>query len=138
MITISADLSLEAQCEMAVERTVELLGGLDVLVNNAGYLAKESFTHLSMQTIDESMAVNLKSAVKLSQCALASLQRSPGGNIVNVSSIAGLRAWPGALAYKMSKAAMDQMTRCVALEVGDIYYSFVKHDAMPALKKCLI
>ena len=114
---------------MAVERTVELLGGLDVLVNNAGYLAKESFTDLSMQTIDESMAVNLKSAVKLSQCALASLQRSPGGSIVNVSSIAGLRAWPGALAYKMSKAAMDQMTRCVALEVGDISYSFVIHDA---------
>ena len=78
-----------------------------------------------MQAIDESMAVNLKSAVKLSQCALASLQRS-GGSIVNVSSIAGLRAWPGALAYKMSKAAMDQMTRCVALEVGDIYsYIFV-------------
>lgn len=40
------------------------------------------------------------------------------GCIVNVSSIAGLRAYPGALAYKMSKAAMDQMTRCVALEVA--------------------
>ena len=39
------------------------------------------------------------------------------GNIVNVSSIAGLRAYPGALAYKMSKAAMDQMTRCTALEL---------------------
>ena len=123
VITISADLSLEDQCVKTVERTLELLGGLDVLVNNAGYLAKESFTELSMQTIDESMAVNLKSAVKLSQCALASLQRS-GGSIVNVSSIAGLRAWPGALAYKMSKAAMDQMTRCVALEVGDIYSYF--------------
>ena len=120
MIVISADLSLEDQCVMTVERTVEQLGGLDVLVNNAGYLAKESFTQLSMASIDESMAVNLKSAVRLSQCALAHLQRSEGGNIVNVSSIAGLRAWPGALAYKMSKAAMDQMTRCVALEVGGI------------------
>ena len=54
--------------------------------------------------------------MKLSQASLPHLQRS-GGNIVNVSSIAGLRAYPGALAYKMSKAAMDQMTRCVALEV---------------------
>ena len=118
MITISADLALEDQCVMTIEKTVEHLGGLDVLVNNAGYLAKESFTELTMASIDQSMAVNLKSAVKLSQCALTHLQ-SAGGNIVNVSSIAGLRAWPGALAYKMSKAAMDQMTRCVALEVGD-------------------
>ena len=49
--------------------------------------------------------------------------RLPGaraGCIVNVSSIAGMRAYPGALAYKMSKAAMDQMTRCVALEVEGI------------------
>ena len=120
MIVISADLSHEDQCVMTVERTVQLLGGLDVLVNNAGYLAKENFTQLSMASIDESMAVNLKSAVRLSQCALTHLQQSEGGNIVNVSSIAGLRAWPGALAYKMSKAAMDQMTRCVALEVSDI------------------
>ena len=93
-------------------------GGIDVLVNNAGYLAKESFRELSMESIDESMAVNLKSAVRLGQASLPHLQRSDGGNIVNVSSIAGLRAWPGALAYKMSKAAMDQMTRCVALEVN--------------------
>ena len=102
----------------AVDKTVEMMGGLDVLVNNAGYLAKESFRELSMESIDESMAVNLKSAVRLGQAGLPHLQRSDGGNIVNVSSIAGLRAWPGALAYKMSKAAMDQMTRCVALEVN--------------------
>ena len=109
---------MEDECVRAVDKTVEMMGGLDVLVNNAGYLATESFRELSMESIDESMAVNLKSAVRLGQAGLPHLQRSDGGNIVNVSSIAGLRAWPGALAYKMSKAAMDQMTRCVALEVN--------------------
>ena len=105
-----------AECEGAVRETVAVMGDLDVLVNNAGYLARENFTDVTSKEIDKSMAVNLKSAVKLSQASLSHLQRSKG-NIVNVSSIAGLRAYPGALAYKMSKAAMDQMTRCVALEV---------------------
>merc|ERR1711936_637172 len=63
------------------------------------------------------MQVNLKAAVKLSQAILPHLQEVQGC-IVNVSSIAGLRAYPGALGYKMSKAALDQMTRCVALEVA--------------------
>ena len=70
------------------------------------------------------MAVNLKSALRLSQLAAPHLQRSEGGSIVNVSSVAGLRAYPGALAYKLSKAAMDQMTRCVALEVGITHQSY--------------
>ena len=111
-------MGVEAECEEAVSQTVAVMGGLDILVNNAGYLARENFIEVSSEDIDKSMAVNLKSAVKLSQASLPHLQRS-GGNIVNVSSIAGLRAYPGALAYKMSKAAMDQMTRCVALEVGN-------------------
>ena len=116
VITVKCDVGVEAECEEAVRVTVSAMGGLDILVNNAGYLARENFTSVTSDDIDKSMAVNLKSAVTLSQASLPHLQRS-GGNIVNVSSIAGLRAYPGALAYKMSKAAMDQMTRCVALEV---------------------
>ena len=116
VITVKCDVGVEAECEEAVSGTVAVMGSLDILVNNAGYLARENFIAVTSEAIDKSMAVNLKSAVKLSQASLPHLQRS-GGNIVNVSSIAGLRAYPGALAYKMSKAAMDQMTRCVALEV---------------------
>jgi len=88
-----------------------------VLVNNAGVLIRSDFVNVTMEEVDLSMQVNLKSAVKLSQACLPHLQAGQG-SIVNVSSIAGLRAYPGALAYKMSKAAMDQMTRCVALEVA--------------------
>ena len=86
------------------------------MINNAGILSRANFKEVSTQEIDESMQVNLKSAVILSQESLPHLVAREG-SIVNVSSIAGLRAYPGALAYKMSKAAMDQMTRCVALEV---------------------
>ena len=94
-----------------------MISGLDILINNAGILSRANFQDVSMQDIEESMEVNLKSAVKLSQESLPHLV-SRAGCIVNVSSIAGLRAYPGALAYKMSKAALDQMTRCVALEVA--------------------
>ena len=85
-------------------------------MNNAGVLIRSDFASVTMAEVDLSMQVNLKSAVKLCQACLPYLENGQG-SIVNVSSIAGLRAYPGALAYKMSKAAMDQMTRCVALEV---------------------
>lgn len=85
------------------------------MINNAGILSRAGFKEVTMKDIDLCMEVNLKSAVTLAQESLPYLV-ARAGSIVNVSSIAGLMAYPGALAYKMSKAAMDQMTRCVALE----------------------
>lgn len=92
--------------------------GLDVVVNNAGMLATENLDTLTEERLDECMNVNLKSAFTVTKHAVAHLEKSSGGNIVNVSSIAGLRAYLGGLAYKISKAAMDQMTRCTALDLA--------------------
>merc|ERR1719474_1081228 len=116
-LVLAKDVGVEEECEDVVKMTVEHFGGVDVLINNAGILIRTSFAELSLSEIELSMRVNLSSAVKLSQLCLSHLQKVQG-SIVNVSSIAGLRAYTGALAYKMSKAAMDQMTRCVALEVA--------------------
>ena len=127
VIIVQCDLSKgDEVCKDSVVTTVTQLGGLDILVNNAGYLARSGFSKVTSEDIDTSMEVNLKSAVRLSQVSLPYLVEKKG-NIVNVSSIAGLRAYPGALAYKMSKAAMDQMTRCVALEVRNTCIS-TKND----------
>lgn len=93
------------------------VAGLDVLVNNAGILVRSNLEALSMDEFDESMNINVKSALKLTQLSVPHLEKT-AGSVVNVSSIAGLRAYPGALAYKMSKAAMDQMTRCTAVELA--------------------
>jgi len=117
VVTLTLDLALEQACTQAIAETVSRLGGLDVLVNNAGILISADFASVSMEEVDRSMQINLKSALKLSQEAIPHLSLTKG-NIVNVSSISGLRAYPGALAYKMSKAAMDQLTRCSALEVA--------------------
>jgi len=111
------DLSVEEECVLAVRDTVERFGGLGVLVNCAGILVRSNFATVTMEEVDLSMQVNLKSALKLSQECLPYLAVSKG-NIVNVSSIAGLRAYPGAMSYKLSKAALDQLTRCTALEVA--------------------
>ena len=70
------------------------------------------------EMIDEAMELNVKSALRLTQLSVKWLATSSVKSIVNVSSIAGLRAYPGSTAYKLSKAAMDQLTRCSALELA--------------------
>jgi len=117
VVCLPCDLSQEEQCREAVAAAVRELGGIDILVNNAGVLLAPGIETISMADIDTSMDINLKAAVLLSQLCLPHLIASKG-SIVNVSSIAGLRAYPGALAYKMSKAALDQFTRCLAMEVA--------------------
>lgn len=112
------DLGIAEECVKAVENTVAHFGGLDVLVNNAGIMHTPKLEDLSAQDFEEAMRVNVLSAVTMIQAATKHLEVSPLKNVVNVSSIAGLRAYPGAIAYKMSKAAMDQLTRCSALELA--------------------
>lgn len=88
------------------------------MVNNAGILKRARMADTSPEDLDESINVNVKSAMILTQKSIPSLEKSTLKAIVNVSSIAGMRAYPGAFAYKVSKAAMDHMTRCSAVELA--------------------
>ncbi|HSE43436.1 MAG TPA: SDR family oxidoreductase, partial [Acidobacteriota bacterium] len=72
---------------------------------------------VTLQQWDEMMNINLRSIFHLTQLCLPELIRRKG-NIVCVSSVAGLRSFPGILAYSVSKAALDQFTRCTALELA--------------------
>ena len=116
-IVIAADLSDERQTEDCIARAVEALGGLDVLVNAAGILKSGRIEDTSLDLWDEMMNINLRSVFHMMKCALPQLERSRG-NIVNVSSVTGPRSFPGVLAYCVSKAAVDQLTRCAALELA--------------------
>ena len=114
---IAADVTQEADVERVVRETVETLGGIDVLINAAGILASGTIETTSLQDWDYMMNLNARAPFYLIQCALPYLiERS--GAIVNVSSVTGIRAFPGILAYCASKAAVDQLTHCVALEVA--------------------
>jgi NAD(P)-dependent dehydrogenase (short-subunit alcohol dehydrogenase family) len=70
-----------------------------------------------MDDFDAMMNINVRSVFHLTQLCLPSIIERKG-NIVNVSSVTGLRAFPGVVAYCISKAAIDQLTRCTALELA--------------------
>lgn len=116
-LMISADLSLEEEAARAVSQTVERFDGIDVLVNAAGHISSGTIENTSLAAWDAMLEINLRAPFILMQQALPSMI-ARRGNIVNVSSVTGLRAFPGVLAYCISKAALDQLTRCAALELA--------------------
>ena len=118
VLIIQQDLSQESACETIVDLTVNTFQRLDVLVNNAGIMHLSTLETLTSKQLDEAMELNLKVALKLTQLCTSWLEKSDLKAIVNVSSIAGLRAYPGGLAYKLSKAALDHLTQCSAIDLA--------------------
>ena len=110
-LPIQADVASATEAERVVQETVKAFGGIDVVVNAAGHISSGTIENTSLEAWDEMMNVNVRAAFQLMQKALPSLIERRG-NIVNVSSVTGLRAFPGVLAYCVSKAALDQLTRC--------------------------
>jgi NAD(P)-dependent dehydrogenase (short-subunit alcohol dehydrogenase family) len=91
------------------------LGGLDVLVNAAGIIAGAATEATDDALWDRMMDINVRAPFRLMREALPLLVVRQGA-VVNVSSVTGLRAFPGLAAYCASKAAVDQLTRCAALD----------------------
>jgi len=116
-VRVRADVMVEEDARRAVSEAVEQLGGLDVLVNAAGIISNGTIETTTLADWDAMMNVNLRSVFQLMQLCAPHLERRPG-NVVNVSSVTGLRAFPGVLAYCVSKAGVDQLTRCAALELA--------------------
>lgn len=116
-LVIPADLANQQQTAAAFQRAVELMGGLDLLVNSAGIIRTGALEAASLDQWDEMMNVNLRSIFHLMKLAAPYLEDSRG-NIVNVSSVNGLRSFPGVLAYCVTKAGLDQLTRCAALDLA--------------------
>jgi NAD(P)-dependent dehydrogenase (short-subunit alcohol dehydrogenase family) len=116
-LPIRADLTVDSDADHVIATTLETFGGIDVLVNAAGHISSGTIETTTDGAWDDMMSVNLRAAFRLMRKAMPSLIERKG-NIVNVSSVTGLRAFPGVLAYCVSKAAIDQLTRCAALEVA--------------------
>jgi len=116
-LIIVGDLAEENTAQMIIDQTVSHYGRLDVLVNNAGILALGSIENTTIESFDNMMNVNLRSVFKLTKFAIPHLEKTKG-NIVNISSVNGIRSFANVLSYCVSKAAVDQLTHCVALELA--------------------
>jgi NAD(P)-dependent dehydrogenase (short-subunit alcohol dehydrogenase family) len=116
-LLVTGELSNESDTKNILTKTIEHYGKLDVLVNNAGIIEMGSIENTTLDGYDRLMNINTRAVFHLSSLAVPHLIKSEG-NIVNVSSVNGIRSFPGVLAYCMSKAAVDQFTRCTALELA--------------------
>ena len=115
--SLCLDVTAADEVTGTVEAAISRAGRLDVLVNAAGHISSGTIENTALPAWDAMMNVNLRSVFHLMQLAAPHLIKTKG-NIVNVSSVTGLRSFPGVLAYCVSKAGVDQLTRCAALELA--------------------
>lgn len=115
-VAIGGDVSEYAQAQTAVAQTIEQLGGLHIVVNNAG-IAKDSLIY-NMDPTEwlDVMKVNFGGTFNCTKAALEQFMGQREGVIVNISSVMGERGWTGESNYAASKGAINAFTRCCAVE----------------------
>ena len=111
---ISLDLSKRENCDQLVADAVAQCGRVDVLVNNAGCMHRGNVLETSDHAWIDTLNVNVSAVFYLCRAAITQMREQQSGAIVNLSSAWGLSPGPGHLAYSVSKAAVSQMTRCLA------------------------
>jgi NAD(P)-dependent dehydrogenase (short-subunit alcohol dehydrogenase family) len=119
-VPLAMDVTDLAQSRAALDAAVAELGRLDVLVNNAGGSILGNALDVTEEDFDAVWALNTRSTFFLSQHAAKHMRAHGGGAIVNVASQAGLVALPGEASYCTAKAAVIHLTRCLAVEWGEL------------------
>lgn len=119
-IAISGDLTKESNANALVEKTVEVLGGLDILINNAGSLVARKMLHeLEADFWHKVMDINMTSLQFVTRAAAPYLAKNKNSSIVNLASLAGRKGGhPGSLVYATSKGAILTYTRALSTELG--------------------
>lgn len=116
-IAMAADVTVPGDCEALVNAAVEQFGQLDILVNNVGISTVLTLDNVDVDKWRQVIDTNLTSAMLMSKYAVPAMAGAGGGSIVNISSLAGMRAM-GALAYGPSKAALHQLSREIGVMHG--------------------
>ncbi|CAG2102670.1 unnamed protein product [Medioppia subpectinata] len=117
-LEVTADVTKQEDLRRLVDQTIKHFGKLDILVNNAGATIKANVTDSDFyQNYEKVMAINLNSVVYLTHICVEYLEKTKG-NIINISSVAGMRTSPNNGPYCMAKSALDMFTKCMAAELG--------------------
>lgn len=125
---VQADISDQAQGQRLIEQTIETFGRLDILVNNAGWttlVQHHDLDGLTDEIFDKTFKVNVYGTWWLTKAAIPHLRKSEDGNVVNITSIAGVRPVGSSMAYAMTKAALNHMTVLLAKSYGPVRFNAV-------------
>jgi 3-oxoacyl-[acyl-carrier protein] reductase len=117
-VALSGDVADYAQAKVLVEQTVKELGGLHILVNNAGIAKDGLIFNLEPEDWLSVMRVNFGGVFNCTKAVMAHFMAQRDGVIVNVSSVMGERGWIGESNYAASKGAVNAFTRCCAMELA--------------------
>jgi len=117
--TVAGEITDEHTRERLVAETVKQFGKIDILVNNAGAspLSSVAMGNATLQTFDKVFDINVRALVDLTMKAVPHLVKTKG-NVVNVSSVGGIRAVPNFIFYCMAKSSVEMFSRCLAQELG--------------------
>ncbi|MFL6059471.1 MAG: SDR family NAD(P)-dependent oxidoreductase [Rubrobacteraceae bacterium] len=116
---VQGDLSRVVECERVVDEAATYLGGLDVLVNNAGVTRALDFLDTDEATYDEMFDLNMKGYFFCARRAVPLMPEAGGGSIINITSIHSHAGFPRHAAYAATKGAINAFTRELAVELAD-------------------
>jgi 3-oxoacyl-[acyl-carrier protein] reductase len=118
-IAVKCDVSRRADIDALVKRTVDRFGGLDIVVNNAGWTHRNGpLLDVDEATFDKVYAINVKSIFHMTHAVVPLLRKQKRGVILNIGSTAGMRPRPGLTWYNSSKGAVNLMSKSLAVELG--------------------
>lgn len=119
VITVAADVTDTDACATMFKKARLEFGGVNVLVNNAGFHARGPLSSVSTDDLGRTIDVNLRAPIVLSRLAIPFIRESGGGAIINVASLAGCAPIAGAATYSASKFGLRAFTFALADELGD-------------------
>ena len=118
VLTIPGDMTRSEDLDRLVHETRNTFHRIDILVNNAGLFKGAPLHEISDDQYDEMMNINMKAVFQLTRRVLPVMMEQKGGNIIHISSILGIIAVPQVAAYNISKGALNQFSRSIAVEYG--------------------